>query len=69
MKGYQMLFHKYKSDIYQIADAPRKWCYRITRNALYGKAYAVFLKYVFVAVLYNPFKIKETIQKCIAHNN
>lgn len=69
MKGYQMLFHKYKSDIYQIADAPRKWCYRITRNALHGKAYAVFLKYLFLAVLYNPFKIKETIQKCIAHNN
>ena len=69
MKGYQMLFRKYKSDIYQIADAPRKWCYRITRNALHGKAYAVFLKYLFLAVLYNPFKIKETIQKCIAHNN
>lgn len=69
MKGYQMLFRKYKSDIYQIADAPRKWCYRITRNALYGKNYFVFLKFLILAVLYDPFKIKETIQKCITRNN
>lgn len=65
MKGYQILFQKYKSDIYQITDAPRKWCYRITRNALYGKSYAVFFKYLFRAILYNPLKIRETIKKCV----
>ncbi len=65
MKGYQILFKKYKSDIFQIADAPRKWCYRITRNALYGKSYAVFAKYLFWAILYNPLKIRETIRKCV----
>ena len=65
MKGYQMLFNKYKSDIYRTADAPRKWCYRITRNAFYGKFYIIFLKYLFLAILYNPLKIKETVQKCI----
>lgn len=68
MKGYQILFKKYKSDIYQIEDAPRKWCYRITRNALHGKAYAVFFKYLFLAILYNPLKIRETINKCIERN-
>lgn len=68
MKGYQILFQKYKSDIYQIADAPRKWCYRITRNALYGKSYAVLVKYLFLAILYNPLKIKETIHKCVERN-
>lgn len=65
MKGYLILFQKYKYDIYQITDAPRKWCYRITRNALYGKSYAVFFKYLFRAILYNPLKIKETIKKCV----
>lgn len=65
MKGYQILFRKYKADIYQIADAPRKWCYRITRNALYGKSYIVFFKYLFRAILYNPLKMRETIKKCV----
>lgn len=68
MKGYQILFRKYKSDIYQVPDAPRKWCYRITRNALYGKYYVVFFKYLFLSILYNPLKIKETIKKSIEQN-
>lgn len=64
MKGYQLLFKKYKSDIYQIKDAPRKWCYRITHHALASKSYAVFIKYLLIAIIYNPFKVKETIKKC-----
>lgn len=68
MRGYQNLFQKYKTDIYQIDDAPRKWCYRITRNALQAKSYAVFFKYLFLAILYNPLKVRETIKKCIEWN-
>lgn len=68
MKGYQILFHKYKSDIDQVSDASRKWCYRITRNALYGKSYLVFFKYLFWAILYNPLKVKEVIKECVKRN-
>lgn len=64
MQGYILLFKKYKTDIQQIKDAPRKWCYRIMHHALAGKSYAVFYKYFFMAILYNPFKSIETIKKC-----
>ena len=64
MKGYQLLFQKYKSDIYQIKEAPRKWYCRIARWALASSSYAIFINYLFLAISDNPHKIKETIKKC-----
>lgn len=64
MQGYILLFQKYRADIQRIKDAPRKWCYRIMHYALASKSYGVFIKYLFMAILYNPFKIIETIKKC-----
>lgn len=62
MKGYQLLFQKYRSDIFQINDAPRKWCYRITRYALASSSYVVFIKYLFIAIAFNPFIAWDTIK-------
>lgn len=64
LEGYQMLFEKYKTDIFQIKDASRKWYYRITRCALASSSYATFIKYLFLAIIVNPLKAKETIKKC-----
>lgn len=64
MRGYQMLFEKYKSDIYQIDDAPRKWCYRITRYASASSSYRIFFKYFLLAIIDKPNKAIETIKKC-----
>ena len=64
MKGYQLLFKKFKTDIYRVNDAPRKWCYRITRYTLASSSYAVFMKYLLVAIAYKPKKMIETIKKC-----
>ena len=47
MRGYQLLFKKFKSDIYEIKDAPRKWYYRIARWALASSSYTIFIKYLF----------------------
>ena len=68
MIGYKFVFKKYKSDIYQIKDAPRMWCYRIMRCALADSSYPIFIRYLFLAIISNPFKIKETIKKCIKQN-
>lgn len=65
MKGYQLLFQKYKSDISQIKDASRKWYYRIAHWALASSSYAIFIKYFFLAIIDNPLKAKETIKKCM----
>lgn len=64
MQGYKLLFEKYKTDIQGVKDAPRKWCYRISNHALVGKSYGIFIKYFFMAILYNPLKIKETVARC-----
>lgn len=63
MIGYQLLFKKYKADIYKIKDAPRKWCYRIMRYAREDSSYIVFVKYLFIAIINSPLKFKETIKK------
>ena len=69
MCGYQMLFEKYKSDIYQINDAPRKWFYRITRYALESSSYGIFIKYFLLAIINKPDKAIETIKKCFNIKN
>lgn len=68
MKGYELLFKKYISDIYQTKDAPRKWCYRIMHWALESSSYTTFIKYLFLAIISNPLKVKETIKKCVKQN-
>ena len=68
MKGYELLFKKYISDIYRTKDAPRKWCYRIMHWSLASSAYTTFIKYLFLAIISNPLKAKETIKKCVKQN-
>lgn len=68
MRGYELLFKKYRSDIYQIKDAPRKWFYRIMEWALKSSSYTIFIKYFFLAIINNPLKVKETIKKCVRQN-
>lgn len=65
MKGYQMLFKKYKTDICQIKGAPVKWYYRISRYALASSSYMTFIKYLLLAIAANPIKMKEIIKNCI----
>ena len=64
MQGYILLYKKYKTDIQQVKDASRKWCYRIMHHAFASKSYAIFIKYFFMVILYNPLKFMETIKKC-----
>ena len=68
MQGYELLFKKYRSDIYRIKDAPRKWFYRIMQWALESSSYTIFIKYFFLAIISNPLKVKETIDKCVKQN-
>lgn len=65
MKGYQLLFQKYKSDICQVKDTPRKWYYRIMRYALANSSYFIFIKYLFLAIVSNPFKVRSTIKNAL----
>ena len=64
MIGYQMLLHKYRNDIRHVKDAYRRFCYRIARCARVDRSYNAFFKYMFLALINNPFHAIETIKKC-----
>lgn len=64
MVGYQMLLHKYRNDIRRVKDAYRGFCYRIARCARIDRSYAIFAKYVLLALLDSPFRACETLQMC-----
>ena len=65
MKGYQMVFKKYKKDIFLAEGALRKWCCRIARCALSDSSYVIFLVYFLWALLDNPLSYKDTIRKIL----
>lgn len=64
MVGYQMLLYKYRNDIRRVENAYRGFCYRIARYARIDRSYAVFAKYLLLALLDSPFRACETIKKC-----
>lgn len=64
MIGYEMLLNKYREDICQVKGAYRNFCYRIARCARAKRNYAVFTKYLLLALLNDPAQSGNTIKKC-----
>lgn len=64
MVGYQMILNKYRNDISRVKDAYRGFCYRIARCARADRSYAVFIRYLLLALFDSPLSARETIKRC-----